>query len=337
MPKVNHLSNVQPGVLALCKQGANRQRIFLKKEQETQDRVGLPGGQRLLRKADEGTDWSYFYCVVAEPDATEDPGIGDGRGSGIDDMWASADEIRKAAHYFAKSNPLVTGMHDTIEPYGAVVENAIALADFDVLAPDGTMQTIRKGSWYVGIEPTPEGKLAIDAGEFTGISLEGTGERTLVELAKQDGADAEKRGVLKKVAEYLGLSLPTETGTLSTGTSEEDEDVDEKKITELDAKVETIAKAQGAATTAIEGLIGTVNKLVERIDNGSSKEGDEKPTPEKLQKAVEGLAKSFGDFAEKLDGIEADVSALAEGDSTQHNDDTIRKSKGDNPLVGILD
>lgn len=209
MAPVNLLYDVEPTVLTLCKAGANRKRIFLKKEcGGGKAEIELTSRSEVIRKAD-GEDWSYFYCVVAEPGNFEDPGVGDGLGSGIDDMWRDADEIRKAAHFFSKSDRLVTGLHDTIEPFGSVVENAIAQEDFTILDPEGTSQTIKKGSWYVGIQPTDEGKTKIDEGEFTGLSLEGSGYRELVELQKSQD---EKRGLLKTIASALGIELDAPEG-----------------------------------------------------------------------------------------------------------------------------
>src|SRR4051794_39979894 len=94
----------------------------------------------------------------------------------VPDRWASEDEIRKAAHRFMKNGGLVNLMHKTMEPHGTLVENAIALSDFEV---DGEL--IRKGSWYVAFEPNERTKQAIDKGEFGGISIQGSGTRTLVE------------------------------------------------------------------------------------------------------------------------------------------------------------
>lgn len=337
MPRqVHQLSDVQPGVLALCKQGANRQRIFLKKSMEKESTFELPGGQRLLRKA-EGSEWSYFYCVVAEPDALEDPGVGDGAGSGVEDVWASEDEIRKAAHHFAKSPALVTGMHDTVEPFGQVVENAIALQDFKVLAPTGEEQVIKKGSWYVGIEPTDEGKRAIDAGEFTGISLEGTGSRTLVTLEKESG---EERTLKQRVAELFGLRLPKDAGTLHhTDQEDEDEDVADEKLT---AEVEELKKSQSATTTAIEGLTQTVNRLLSHVEKMGKTEEKKDPETEtdaeKIQKSVSTLQKSFEEFAGKLDSIESDVDKLADAGSKQdRGSDTIKKQTSGHALAGLLD
>ena len=257
MPTVNFLSDVEPTVLTLCKQGANRQRIFLKKEQADEGLHVLPGGGSLIRKAD-GSDWSYFYCVVAEPGKREDAGVGDGAGSGVEDQWRDPEEIRKAAHYFAKSDKLITGLHDTVEPYGTLVENAVALADFEVLDPSGVKQVIRKGSWYVGIEPTAAGRKAIDDGSFTGLSLEGTGVREPVELAKSED---EKRTIWNKLGEALGLtpaeSLRKGSDTLTNDTSGEEKTVaDTDKNTEkLSSDVEELKKSTGAATTAITGAL----------------------------------------------------------------------------------
>lgn len=98
-----------------------------------------------------------------------------------------------------------------------MVENAVALADFTV---DG--ETIRKGSWYVAIEPTEEGKAAIEKGEFTGVSIEGFATRELVEKHsfRTDNPHtmevpampiATLKSEMDKLAEAIvkGLGLPT--------------------------------------------------------------------------------------------------------------------------------
>lgn len=338
MPVVHLLSDVEPTVLTLCKQGANRQRIFLKKEQADEGLHELPGGGSLIRKA-EGESWSYFYCVVAEPGRREDAGVGDGRGSTIEDEWADAEEIRKAAHFFAKSDRLITGLHDTVEPYGTLVENAVALADFEVLDPSGVKQTIRKGSWYVGIEPTPEGRASIDRGEFTGISLEGTGVRAAVELSKSED---ERRTLWKRLGESLfgSDSLRKGTDTLNTDTPGEDHAVSETKTDtseKLTTEVEELRKQQGAATTAITELSGIVKGLVERIDLKEKKDKDEErePTVADLKKAVDELANTVGG---KLDEFDTALDKLASQGSTQDTDsDQLKKSAKDSyELSGIL-
>jgi Putative phage serine protease XkdF len=166
---VNLLRDADIRAISLVGKGANRKRFFLFKAGDQDGEVGELGHGRLLKAA----DWSTVYCVVAEPGAHEDSGIG---GPDIEDRWADEDEIRKAAHRFMKNGGLINKLHEDLEPFGDLVENAIALADFDVGG-----ETIRKGSWYIAIEPNAEGKEAIEKGEFNGVSIQGTAMRELVE------------------------------------------------------------------------------------------------------------------------------------------------------------
>jgi hypothetical protein len=328
MPKKVHLlRDVQPTVLTLCKQGANRQRIFLMKEQKDEGLITLPGGGEVLLKA-EGDSWSTIYCVVAEPGTLEDPGMGDGADSGIEDLWKDEQEIRKAAHFFAKSDRLVTGLHGTVEPYGTVVENAVALSDFTIDGPDGQPHMIKKGSWYVCIEPSDEGRAKIDAGEFTGLSLEGSGYRELVELEKSQDEE-EKVSLLKRLAVAIGLApeaLLKDSGTLKNDPEEDGTLADEKKIEEMGEKVENISKAQSALTTAVEGLVGTVNGLVERLDANKKKdEQKEEVTAADLKKSLDDFTSTVADKLEEFDGK---LEQLADSGSVQDDDkNDLKKSK----------
>jgi hypothetical protein len=192
--KHNALSNVDVVAVSLVNKGANRKRFFLRKSAEGEDLetdlIDLTTDSSLLRKAG---DWSAVYCVVAEPGALEDAGVG---GSEVPDMWADEEEIRKACHRFAKNGALINKMHETLDQYGVMVENAIALTDIDVGG-----ETIRKGSWYIAIEPNEHGRDAIESGEFTGVSIEGTGLRTLVEKSSEEDE------LLGTVAKALNVSV----------------------------------------------------------------------------------------------------------------------------------
>ncbi len=164
---VNLIRDADIHAISIVGKGANRKRFFLRKADADASET-LSAGR--LVKAE---DWSAVYCVVAEPDWHENSGIG---GPDIEDRWADEDEIRKAAHRFMENGGLVSKMHESLEPYGQLVENAVALADFTVNG-----ETIRKGSWYIAITPSDEGKEAIEKGEFTGVSIEGLAVRELVE------------------------------------------------------------------------------------------------------------------------------------------------------------
>lgn len=186
MTVVNKLSDVDPTAITLCKQGANRQRIFLRKS------AADPGAQVLefqpaapLRKSAD--DWSAIYCVVAVPDAEEDPGL-TGDADSVD-VWASEDEIRKAAHRLMKNGGYVNAAHDDGAAEGAsIVESAVALTDMALVNPEGDPCQIRKGSWYVAIEPNDALRKSIEDGTVEAVSLEGTGVRTPVQKAKAPAA-----------------------------------------------------------------------------------------------------------------------------------------------------
>lgn len=180
MARVNLLSAANIAALSIVDKGANRKRWFLRKAQGEPDVIGdLPGPGRIVKAA----DWSAVYCVVAEPGWQEDPGLG-APDQAIPDEWASEDEIRKACHGFLKNGGLVNKMHADLEPYGQLVENAIAPADFTI---DG--EIIRKGSWYVAIEPNAHGRAAIEDGTFAGVSVQGSALRTLVDKATGKAPD----------------------------------------------------------------------------------------------------------------------------------------------------
>lgn len=198
---VNLLRDADIRAISLVGKGANRKRFFLfKAEGDGSEKLTELGPGRLVKAA----DWSTVYCVVAEPGAHEDSGMG---GPDVEDRWASEDEIRKAAHRFMANGGLINKLHQDLEPFGQLVENAVALADFTV---DG--ETIRKGSWYIAVTPSTEGKEAIEKGEFTGVSIEGTAIREEVEKHDAKGSTprpptvgAVEKGLLRKIAEAVGI------------------------------------------------------------------------------------------------------------------------------------
>lgn len=171
---LHELSDVDPRALSLVDKGANAKRFFLlKAEAEGTDRDAFELPTRLVKSA----DWKAAYIVVAEPGHMEKAGMSYRPGQrDVLDRWASEEEIRKAAHRFMENGALVNKMHEDLNPFGRVVENYIAPADFTV---DG--ETIRKGSWVVGIDPSAEGRDLVDSGKFTGVSIQGYGMRTPVE------------------------------------------------------------------------------------------------------------------------------------------------------------
>ncbi len=253
--KRNALRDVVPIALTLCKQGANRKRIFLRKSAATieEDQIlTLPGGSmKILKEAGDG--WTTFYCVVAEPGAEEDPGlIGDQESV---DVWESDEEIRKAAHHLLKQGGFVNVVHDGPAEEGcAIVESAIALADIEV---DGAL--IKKGSWYVGIEPTAELRKQIEAGDIEAISLEGTGVRVALEKAASFG---EVIGA-KQLRDALWSATSTLEDVIYSALRDEDESAPKDVIRRsLDEFVDYLAPMLDAVTgdqrAALAKRLGTV-------------------------------------------------------------------------------
>lgn len=161
--------NAEIRSIALAKIGANRKRFALLKEgAETPVEHVAP----ILKAAD---DWTVAYIVMAEPGAVEDGGMG---APGVEDVW-EPDAIVKAAHSFLRAGGLTTGAHFMDEAVGKPVENFIAPVDFQ-LGED----LVKAGSWVLGFEPSTVARAQIDAGEFTGMSVEGVGWRMPVEVAK---------------------------------------------------------------------------------------------------------------------------------------------------------
>jgi hypothetical protein len=156
--------------LALCKVGANRQRVFLLKSGDDEQQVAAVA--QLVKEP--GDDWRVAYVPVAVPGAPEDQGLF-GEKDAVD-LWEPA-EIAKAAHGFMANGGQIVGQHfDTDEQVGvALVENAVALADFEV-----GDQIIKQGTWYVGLEFDDPGlRKLVDEGEIDAVSVEGDATRQL--------------------------------------------------------------------------------------------------------------------------------------------------------------
>lgn len=109
-----------------------------------------------------------LYCVVMEPE-TED----------LQGDVTSADEIEKAAHQYLLDSRIVGDSHrkdgrgTIFEVDAGVVESFIAPLDYEVGG-----EKILKGSWVLAIKVyDTEVWKSIEAGEITGVSIGGFGER----------------------------------------------------------------------------------------------------------------------------------------------------------------
>lgn len=304
--KFNSLSAVDVAAVSIVSKGANRKRFFLRKSAEGEDLeadlLTLPSGSHSLLKA---ADWSTVYCVVAEPGSLEDSGMG---GTEVPDMWADEDEIRKAAHRYAANGGLVNKMHETLDPYGVMVENAVALCDIEV---EG--ETIRKGSWYIAIQPNEHGRDEIEKGNFTGVSIQGTGIRTLVEKGQDDNS---------------GNSLTESTEHLRSVEVVEEPETVLAKIRAIfvpEAEAEEVAKSASfadrlAADKLDEELPGGLDLLRSIIWNAVYDEAD--PIP-----VIRASLTEFADWAESLLGTTEQVMKQQEVIGPLESTDEISKTE----------
>lgn len=167
---IYYLRDANIAKLALCKVGANQQRIFLLKSGDGDGEEHVAAVAQLIKEP--GDDWRVAYVPVAVPGAEERPGIfGDQESR---DVWESGEEIAKAAHSFMANGGQVVGQHfsDSDAEGVRLVENAVALADFKV---GDTL--IKEGTWYVGLEFDDPVRELVAKGEIDAVSIEGLGTR----------------------------------------------------------------------------------------------------------------------------------------------------------------
>lgn len=165
----------------------------------------------LLKKADDGKASFTTYGRILKTDAENhyvtgivyEPMAEDSQGN-----YMTEEEITKAAYYFAKNGDKVDLQHSFEPLEGAtVVENWVAKADFEI---DG--EAVKKGTWLMTVEVTDAGVWeSIEKGDITGFSMGGIGNYSeedvkLDDVSKQQDT-SKKKGLLKQVAEALGLSV----------------------------------------------------------------------------------------------------------------------------------
>lgn len=363
---VNLLSDVDVVAISIVDKGANRKKFYLRKQAADENEFTLPSPHRLVKNQ----DWSTVYCVVAEPGWRENPGQG-ATDPTVDDEWASPDEIRLAAHKFMKNGALVNRMHETLEPYGTVVENFVAQADFPV-----GMEVIKAGSWVVGIEPSEEGKAKIEAGEFTGISIQGSGMRKLVEKKDPGNRGDSKKcpscngtvAVKRKSCQNCSYSfakgdevLAHEEGTLTSmeqdneskgwlraigkalGVSAPEVDDAESKdqdkennVADTSATDERLEKIEETVTKSSAQVEALANRLADLVESLAGVKKDKDEDEQDVKKQQEDLSKQLGDVEEALGSIREAVEKLASGQSSQNETHRDNVNKNDHPLSGVL-
>ena len=131
-------------------------------------------------------EWQVFYSPVFVPDEEHGQGLVT-TGNPDESDVVNADEIRKAAHDFLATLAVSDGMgvgfdHASSLPHlqAQLVESWIEKADVTYETPNGP-ELIPDGTWMIGVHISDADLWkSVKSGERTGVSMEGTGIRTLV-------------------------------------------------------------------------------------------------------------------------------------------------------------
>lgn len=118
--------------------------------------------------------------------------------------YMTAEEIQKAAHWYAKNGKGVDVQHDEKKLDSAdVVESWIAKADFTLDKTD-----IKKGTWLMTVEVgDPDIWSKIEKGELTGFSMGGQGKYEDDEDEPEELGKSEGGSFLKRLAKMFGFEV----------------------------------------------------------------------------------------------------------------------------------
>ena len=186
--KTRSISDAQIQFVSLVDKAANKRSFLIAKAEDGKASFSAYGK---IVKTD--TDSHYVTGIVYEP-MTED--------SQGDCM--TEDEIRKAAHWFAKNGDGIDIQHN-FEKFekAEVVENWIAKADFEI-----GKEKIKKGTWLMTVEITdPEVWSAVEKGEITGFSMGGVGVYSEDDVDLESLGKSESKSFFKKLAKMFGFEV----------------------------------------------------------------------------------------------------------------------------------
>ena len=190
--KAIEISDAKISFVSLVDRAANMRQFLITKSDDGQANFSTLGK---ILKVDDTTH--YITGIVYEP-LVED----------ADGNYMTEDEIRKAAHWFAKNGDKVDIQHSFVAVDGvSVVENYIAPCDMTYPNEFGAGDTpVIKGTWIMTVEVTNAGVWEkVQKGEVTGFSMGGTGKYSEVEtdISKSD----ENEGLIKKFVGLFGYDL----------------------------------------------------------------------------------------------------------------------------------
>ena len=186
--KTRSISDAQIQFVSLVDKAANKKSFLITKSEDGKASFSAYGK---IVKTD--TDSHYVTGIVYEP-MTEDS-QGD---------YMTEEEIRKAAHWFAKNGDGIDIQHN-FEKFekAEVVENWIAKADFEI-----GKEKVKKGTWLMTVEITdPDVWAAVEKGKITGFSMGGTGIYSEDDVDPDSLSKSEGKSFFKKLAKMFGFEV----------------------------------------------------------------------------------------------------------------------------------
>lgn len=329
--KAYEITDAKISFVSLVDKAANKRQFLLKKAEDGQASFTTYG--RIVKTDAEN---HYVTGIVYEPMEEDSHG-----------NYMTAEEITKAAYWFAKNGDKVDLQH-SFEPLdnATVVENWVAKADFKI-----GDEVIKEGTWLMTVEVSDESVWeGIEKGEITGFSMGGLGNYSeedvdLDNVSKQEtkqGA-SEKKGLLKQLAAALGVNV-VEKGAMaelyeerSKGTLfwnafnsleeilykydnitgrwvyETNEDKVRECLEEFNQIITNILTGKENITKAIQ-----TDRPVEKA--GKKMSGKNKET-------LAGIYESLGAFLKEFDDPEDDPDKKDDGDGKGTADDKSKKDK----------
>lgn len=190
--KAKEISDAKISFVSLVDKAANKRQFLITKAQKGQATFSTYG--KIIKVDSEN---HYVTGIVYEP-MTEDS----------HENYMTADEIQKAAYWYAKNGDKVDLQH-SFEPLdgACVVENFVAKSDMEIEGEE-----IKKGTWLMTVEVS-DGDVweQIEKGEITGFSMGGVGkysnEDVDLEAVEKSKNPEEKLNILQKIAKKFGYDM----------------------------------------------------------------------------------------------------------------------------------
>lgn len=190
--KAKEISDAKISFVSLVDKAANKKQFLITKAQKGQANFSTYG--KIVKVDSEN---HYVTGIVYEPMAEDSHG-----------NYMTAEEIQKAAYWFAKNGDNVDLQH-SFEPLGSacVVENFIAKSDMEIEGEE-----IKKGTWLMTVEVSGGDVWdKIEKGEITGFSMGGVGKYSDVdvdlEAVEKSKSPEEKLSLIQKIAKKFGYDM----------------------------------------------------------------------------------------------------------------------------------